>query len=240
MEIVIDCEYNEHKGQLISMALVPFDGPVFYEVLNCENPAPWVAENVMPYLNKETVTPKVFEQKLYDYLNQFDSIELICDWLEDPALFCMALITGPGIRLDTPPLTIKVLRTLDLPEGDGNSEVLHNALSDATAIGNLYWGNGEKDAYGVSERLMWRVTNDESTPCAQFHHPRTGTIEMYWPPRELGTDRAVLEVHRQDLRRHNADGTNTAYYSTHALTTLQHRMKKHYHNYQYPQGNPAQ
>lgn len=234
MEIVIDCEYNEHKGQLISMALVPFDGPSFYEVLNCENPAPWVAENVMPYLNKETVTPKVFEQKLYDYLNQFDSIELICDWLEDPALFCMALITGPGIRLDTPPLTMKVLRTLDLPEGDGNSEVLHNALSDATAIGNLYWGDGEKDAHGVSQRLMWRVTNDESDMGARFYHPRQGEMELKWQPKD---DRLVLEAFRQDLRPSRArDGEVPVYYSRHHIDTLQHHMKNHYFNYQYPAG----
>ena len=51
----LDCEFNGYKGDLISLALVIDDNNYFYEVLGCPNPVPWVAENVMPILNKEPI-----------------------------------------------------------------------------------------------------------------------------------------------------------------------------------------
>jgi hypothetical protein len=42
------------------------------------------------------------------------------------------LITGPGTRLDTPPLTMEVLRV------DTVSTNPHNALADATALRDWY------------------------------------------------------------------------------------------------------
>ena len=55
MILFIDCEFNEFKGELISMALVSEDGKEFYEVLPCKNPGDWVKENVLPILNKSSV-----------------------------------------------------------------------------------------------------------------------------------------------------------------------------------------
>lgn len=128
MKLFIDCEFNSYLGDLISLALVPEIGDPFYEVLPCENPHPWVAKHVMPITGKPEIWIEKFHYKLQQYLMQFDSIHIIADWPEDIAYFCKALITGPGLRLDTPPLTCEVLRI------DTMSPIPHNALADAMAL----------------------------------------------------------------------------------------------------------
>jgi len=128
MRLWIDCEFNEFKGDLISMALVAEDGDEFYQVLHCENPGAWVAQNVMPILGKAPVGMGEFQVRLRAFLGQYPSIHVIADWPEDIKHFCDALITGPGYRLDTPPLTMEVVRI------DADSELPHNALADARGI----------------------------------------------------------------------------------------------------------
>lgn len=132
MNIYIDTEFNEFQGELISMALVAESGPEFYEVLPCEKPGPWVAENVMPILGQAPVTKPVFQLRLQHWLAQFNSVHLIADWPEDIQHFCQSLITGPGMRLNTPPLTMEIRRDLD-----AESALPHNALADARAIRDL-------------------------------------------------------------------------------------------------------
>jgi len=134
MNIYIDTEFNEFKGDLISMALVAEDGKEFYEVLACPNPGPWVAEHVMPILFKDPVRMDVFQQKLQQFLYQYHSVHLIADWPEDIKHFCEALITGPGMCLNYPPLTMECRRDLS----SGNSLIPHNALEDARAIADQY------------------------------------------------------------------------------------------------------
>lgn len=128
MRLFLDCEFNEFKGELISMALASENGDHWYEVLPCEKPGAWVAENVMPILLKGATTIEQMQQSLSAWLSQFDSIHVVADWPEDIAHFCNVLITGPGYRLDTPPLTMEVLR-IDAP-----SMLPHNALADAQGI----------------------------------------------------------------------------------------------------------
>jgi len=129
MNLFIDCEWNDWCGDLISMALVPEEGEVFYESLGCFNPSPWVAEHVVPVINKEPVSADAFQSKLNNYLSKFDSVHVIADWPEDIAHFCWMLITGPGQRLNTPRLTFEIMRDLDEVE----SITPHNALADAVA-----------------------------------------------------------------------------------------------------------
>jgi len=129
MRLWIDCEFNSFKGELISMALVDEGGRHFYEVLRCAEPHPWVAEHVMPILGKAAVSMELFQHRLAVFLGQYDAIHVIADWPEDIRHFCDALITGPGMRLDTPPLNMEVRRDLD-----AESAVPHNALHDAIAI----------------------------------------------------------------------------------------------------------
>ena len=117
---------------MISLALVAEDGRSFYRVLGCTNPDHWVAENVMPKLHEDWVTLDVLQSWLEVFLNQFDSVHIIADWPEDIMWFCKVLVTGPGTRLNTPPLTMEVLRV------DTVSSNPHNALADAMALRDWY------------------------------------------------------------------------------------------------------
>jgi hypothetical protein len=129
MRIWIDTEFNEFRGDLISMALVAESGHEFYASLGCKEPGEWVAEHVMPVIGIESCSNAVFQKTLGVFLKHFSSVHLIADWPEDIAHFCNALITGPGKRLSTPRLTIEIRRDLD-----ATSEIPHNALADARAI----------------------------------------------------------------------------------------------------------
>lgn len=130
MNIFIDCEFNGFCGELISMALVAENGAEWYEVLPIQGPIDdWVKENVMPILNKKPIENLYkFQQSLQAFLNQYNNIHIVADWPEDIALFCKALITGPGKCMRTPPLTMQVIRI------DITSDLPHNALEDARAI----------------------------------------------------------------------------------------------------------
>lgn len=132
MKLFIDGEWNSYGGDLISLALVPDIGENFYEVLGCNDPDPWVAENVMPKLQKEPITTTLMQMKLADYLAQFESVHIIADWPEDVMWFCKVLVTGPGTRIDTPPLSFEILRV------DTVSKNPHNALADAEAL-RAWW-----------------------------------------------------------------------------------------------------
>jgi len=134
MRLFIDGEWNSFGGELISLALVAEDGRTFYEVLGCDHPDYWVAENVMPKLGKPSITFESLQEQLAIFMRQFefDSVHIIADWPEDIMWFCKVLITGPGTRLDTPPLTMEVLRV------DTVSKNPHNALADAQALRDWY------------------------------------------------------------------------------------------------------
>lgn len=137
--LFIDCEFNSYKGQLISMALVGVksNSPEFYAELKLPNVDlinDWVKENVVPLLEfDKPLSLKMFHEELEAYLNRFDSIHVMADWPEDIQYFCEALVTGPGTRINTPPLTMEVRRDLD-----ADSSVPHHALWDARAIRGKY------------------------------------------------------------------------------------------------------
>ena len=137
MIIFIDCEYNGWGGALISMALVPLDpdAPTFYEVVQpppCTAIDAWVEANVLPHLDMagDPLTREDFAAKLARYLARFSAVHLVADWPEDVELFCRHLITGPGERIDTPPLTMEVRRDIDTEL----SAIPHHALHDAFAL----------------------------------------------------------------------------------------------------------
>lgn len=132
MNFYLDTEFNEFGGELISMALVASDGREWYEVLDCANPGPWVAEHVIPILGKRAISYEEFQDGLSQFLRQFNAVNIIADWPEDVAFFCKALIVGPGMRLDTPSLSFEVRR------GNAQSDVPHNALFDARGLKRFY------------------------------------------------------------------------------------------------------
>ena len=137
MNIYIDCEFNGFGGQLISMALVAEDGEEFYEVAPLlEEVDPWVAEHVIPILNKDAVSPHNFKQKLYRFINQYNEIHVIADWPDDIRYFCEELIVGPGLMKHTPAkMTMEIIRDIN-----SMSKLPHNALEDARAIAEYIMG----------------------------------------------------------------------------------------------------
>lgn len=131
MNLYLDCEYNDFRGELISMALVAEDGREWYEVLPCDAPSAWIAKHVMPILGKPALpNAMALSASLAAWLLQFQSVHIVADWPEDIAHFCEALIIGPGVRINTPPLTLEVRRDINTE----HSAVPHNALSDARAL----------------------------------------------------------------------------------------------------------
>lgn len=135
MKLFIDCEFNGYQGALISMALVPEMGEPFYHVLNTDGVKidPWVRENVMDRLiynhrGDYPISRTSFAGALQKYLSQWTEVTIVADWPDDIKYFCDSLITGPGVAINTPCLNFEI-RRLDI-----NSDVPHNALSDAYAI----------------------------------------------------------------------------------------------------------
>ena len=154
MRYFLDTEYNGWRGELVSLALVPEDGgQEFYVTLDWRGPLqPWVEENVLPYLDAvpETmisprVRPEDAARELSDWLKQEleahrfvrDNgpirLEIYADWPEDISQICSLLIIGPGLTVDVPPLTFKLLILPGFSPA-ANSKVPHNALHDARAL----------------------------------------------------------------------------------------------------------
>lgn len=147
MKLFIDCEFNEFGGDLISMALVADDGQEFYEVLNLENDekyGSWVFANVVPWLNKDPITKEAFQRKLWMFLNQWEEVHIVADWPDDIKYFCMSLITGPGMSINTP---LKMTMQIDRQLSTETSKIMHNALEDARAIRHS-WLKREQEMYG--------------------------------------------------------------------------------------------
>lgn len=142
MKLFIDCEFTDFNGELMSMALVDEDGGEFYCVIEHGDVCDWVRINVSPLLFKipfrfvTTAVPYgVFQERLLDFLNQYNSLTIVADWPDDIKYFCQALITAPGecMPLKHNNIDMEIVRRLgilpDLP---------HNALSDARAIKTAY------------------------------------------------------------------------------------------------------
>lgn len=138
MNIFIDCEFNGPGGSLLSMALVSADERSFYRELPLPLKEPlngWVKDNVIPLLGRsETVDYPTFQAQLEEWLSQFETVHLIADWPDDVKYFCEVLITSPGERINTPPLTMEIRRDLD-----AISRVPHHALWDAISIREQYY-----------------------------------------------------------------------------------------------------
>ena len=130
MNLYLDTEFNGFGGELISLALVSSSGHEFYQSLGCKSPCVWVAQHVMPVIGIPSVDKKQMQMMLHFFLMQFESVHIIADWPEDIKYFCELLITGPGERINTPPLTLEIRRDLN----SDDSDVQHNALADVKSM----------------------------------------------------------------------------------------------------------
>lgn len=157
MRLFIDGEWNGYQGDLISLALVAEDGSEWYEVLGCKWPENWVAEHVMPKLGKQAISYKEMQESLTLFLNKFDCVHIVADWPEDIEWFCHVLITGPGERLDIPPLTMEVVRV------DTVSKNPHNALADAQALRDFYT---QTSAQPTQKPVAWLSSLNDTHPHA--------------------------------------------------------------------------
>lgn len=144
MDFWIDCEWNDFRGKLISMALCAEDGRDFYGVMDPSYyglPSQWIAENVIPKLvvpdeQHLSVHYELFERnlsvRLMKYLLYYERepIRIIADWPEDIQHFCAALIMDAGVSV----LTRRISCVIAMGGfTDAVSENPHNALADARA-----------------------------------------------------------------------------------------------------------
>jgi len=137
MNIYIDTEFNSLHGEFLSIGMVAESGENFYQVAPYDkmNLDPWVAANVIPVLNKAPIPLAELQRRMGVWLMGFRTVNLIADFPPDIEHFCKLLITGPGTRLDTPPLTMEIRRDVDTSQ----SKIPHNALADAVALRAACW-----------------------------------------------------------------------------------------------------
>lgn len=141
MRYFLDCEFNGFGGGLISLGLAAEHGGDDYYVVIAtgEQPLPWVAEHVTPYLR--SVPPTLYNEldpiaaahDVARYLSTDPDPEIVADWPEDIALFCRLLLTGDAEIVDVQSLRFHFLRTPGFSTAR-NSAVPHNALHDARSL----------------------------------------------------------------------------------------------------------
>jgi hypothetical protein len=87
----------------------------------------------MPVINQAPISRSDMQTSLELFLLNYESIHLVADWPEDIQHFCALMITGPGTRIEYPPITMEFRKDLD-----AKSHTPHNALADALAIRDKY------------------------------------------------------------------------------------------------------
>lgn len=149
--LFLDCEFNGHEGQLLSMALVGnTDMPYseFYKVLPYDVTTinDWVKENVIPKLGVEPTTWEKFRIDLWDFLYHHPHEIIVAD---SPADFVYLLEQMHYIDSKNKYKYISQNLKLEfIVSADYKSESPHNALSDARALKQWYF-----DTYPVCSTL---------------------------------------------------------------------------------------
>lgn len=142
MRYFLDTEYNGFGGALLSLALVPEDGSEeFYVTVECPDPLdPWVERHVVPYLDSvpeglrcPRLTRRASAEALAAWLAHDEAPDIVADWPEDLAQLAMLLVTGPGLMVPVPPLSLHLVPLQGFSTA-ANSIVPHNALHDARAL----------------------------------------------------------------------------------------------------------
>jgi len=138
----LDTEYNGFGGALLSLALAPEDGgEEFYITLECDSELdPWVERHVVPLLDmvpQGLVSPRLSRragaEALAAWLAHDEAPDIVADWPEDLAQLSMLLVTGPGMMVPMPPLSLHFIPLHGFSTA-ANSVVPHNALHDARAL----------------------------------------------------------------------------------------------------------
>lgn len=139
MNIFLDTEFNGHNGELISMGLIDESYRTWYEVAPLpEVIDPWVLENVIPKLNKNSIDLISMRKSLYEYLKKYSNPTIIVDWNADIKHFCDMLNNNTYLE------SLHYACKFELLNASLNvkSRRPHNALYDAEALmfgyNNLY------------------------------------------------------------------------------------------------------
>lgn len=132
----MDAEFNGFGGELISLALVPEETgrPPFYEAAECHDPAPWVAEHVLPVLQTEALTRTELADRFAAYLADDPDPLLVADWPEDIAHAARLLITAPGRMKPVRNMSFRLVDPVLIGAHDVPNELPHNAYHDALAL----------------------------------------------------------------------------------------------------------
>jgi hypothetical protein len=138
----LDCEFNGFGGPLISMALVCQDGEARSFVLGCDDPTPWVAENVIPHLFSDPYSRQATRYEMTAALTMFlisdpDPV-IIADWPEDIIHFCQCLMPSPGQMVPLPNLAFRIIRGVRKVQVEGAIE--HNCYWDAEVARRTFMG----------------------------------------------------------------------------------------------------
>jgi hypothetical protein len=129
MPLYLDTEFNGFGGQLISLAIASPCGDHWYRSLPLPDQIhPWVAEHVVPLIDREPDTPAAFRASLWDYLKKHEGKTIIADWPADFAHLMACCCEDNGI---SPRLEIDMQLIIS---GEIKPEIPHNALSDAVAL----------------------------------------------------------------------------------------------------------
>lgn len=153
MKFAIDTEFNGFGGEVLSMALVPWDedAPTFYICVPRPHGAlnPWVAQNVWPMIHQigdgaisggvVVANAEDWAGYIAEYLtnenHRFGVPYIIADWPDDIRYFCEAVITGPGEMASIPRLQFDVVRVDPYESGSAPPlAIRHNAWWDAVAL----------------------------------------------------------------------------------------------------------
>ena len=143
MRYFLDTEYNGFGGALLSLALVPEDGGEEFYVTSSTHDGvsdPWVERHVVPFLD---MVPEALKARAWraatrpkrwpHWLAHDEAPDIIADWPEDLAQISMLLVTGPGLMVAVPGLTLRFVPLHGFSTA-ANSAVPHNALHDARAL----------------------------------------------------------------------------------------------------------
>jgi hypothetical protein len=145
MRYFLDCEFNGHGGELISMALLSeyYDCHDLYMVFpEPKVVEPWVHANVMPILLSVPpfIKPIVVANKvsaagfIRDLLRKDWSPVVVVDWPADIRYFCDVLEIAPGQMISTGPVLKFELHRVDAYPTKVRDAIQHNAWWDACAL----------------------------------------------------------------------------------------------------------
>lgn len=137
--LFLDCEFNGHGGDLISLAIADPGGVHWYGIL--QQPFDflfndWVMQNVVPVLHK--LPGRTFENhealrdSLIDYLAIRQGSTIIADWPGD-IRHLLSLFEGNTYEESWRDVRMK-FQLITTPDGEPRPAIPHNALSDAIAL----------------------------------------------------------------------------------------------------------